>query len=275
MRFRLLSAFIPALLAAAPALEVVKPVIAQSDGGPPDPAGFTHVAGETLFFTCRVANFTKSADEKIHLAYSVEAFDPQGVPLNEIYKNEIADEVTPQDREWQPKIETEIDTPPLVPSGAYKIVVKVEDLIAKTSAELSVPFQVHGHALEPSDTLVVRNFQYFRGEDDVRPLEKAVYHPGDAVWAKFDIIGYKLGDKNSVDVSYVTSLISPEGKVMWTQPDPAVDRDASFYPKRYVTATMGINLLKGTKPGVYTIGVQVKDGIGKQTAEAKFPFTLE
>ncbi len=182
MRFRLLSAFIPALLAAAPALEVVKPDIALSVGGPPDPAGFTHVAGETLFFTCRVANFTKSADEKIHLAYSVEAFDPQGVPLNEIYKNEIADEVTPQDREWQPKIETEIDTPPLVPSGAYKIVVKVEDLIAKTSAELSVPFQVHGHALEPSDTLVVRNFQYFRGEDDVRPLEKAVYHPGDAVF---------------------------------------------------------------------------------------------
>jgi hypothetical protein len=73
----------------------------------------------------------------------------------------------------------------------------------------------------------------------------------------------------------VTSLISPEGKVMWTQPDPAVDRDASFYPKRYVTASMGITLLKGTKPGVYMIGVQVKDGIGKQTAEAKFPFTLE
>jgi hypothetical protein len=275
MRFRLLFAFLPALLAAAPALEVIKPVIAQSDGGPPDPAGFTHVAGETLFFTCRVANFSKSADEKIHLAYSVEAFDPQGVPLNEIYRNEVSDEVTPQDREWQPKIETEIETPPLGPSGAYKIVVKVEDLIAKTSAELSVPFQVHGHAVQPSDTLAVRNFQYFRGEDDVQPLEKAVYHPGDAVWAKFDIVGYKLGDKNSVNVSYVTSLISPEGKVMWTQPDPAVDRDASFYPKRYVTASMGITLLKGTKPGVYMIGVQVKDGIGKQTAEAKFPFTLE
>jgi hypothetical protein len=275
MRFHLLSAFLPALLAAAPALEVVKPVIAQSDGGPPDPSGFVHVAGETLFFTCRIASFSKAADEKIHLAYSVEAFDPQGVPLNEIYKNEVSDEVTPQDREWQPKIETEIPTPPLGPSGAYKIVVKVEDLIAKTSAELSIPFQVRGHAVEPSETLVVRNFQYFRGEDDVQPLEKAAYRPGDSVWAKFDIVGYKLGDKNQVNVSYVTSLISPAGKVMWTQPDPAVDQDASFYPKRYVTASMGISLLKDTKPGVYMIGVQVKDGVGKQTAEAKFPFTLE
>jgi hypothetical protein len=275
MRFRLLSAFLPALLAAAPALEVVRPVISQSDGGPPDPSGFSHVAGETLFFTCHIANFFKSPEQRIHLSYSVEAFDPQGLPLIEIYKNEVSDEVTPQDRDWLPKIETEIATPPLGPSGAYKIVVKVQDLLAKTSAELSVSFQVRGHAIEPSDTLTVRNFQYFRGEDDVQPLANAVYHPGDAVWAKFDIVGYKLGEKNSDDVSYVTSLISPEGKVMWTQPDPAVDRDASFYPKRFVSATMGITLLKNTKPGVYMIGVQVKDALGKQTAEAKFPFTLE
>ncbi len=250
MRFRLLFAFVftlqAALLAAAPALEVIKPVIAQSDGGPPDTPNFVHVAGETLFFTCRVANFAKSPDEKIHLTYSVEAFDPQGVALNEIYKHEVSDEVTPQDREWQPKIETEIATPPLGPTGAYKIVVKVEDLIGKTTAELSVPFQIRGHAVEPSETLAVRNFQYFRGEDDVQPLEKAAYHPGDAVWAKFDIVGYKLGAQNAVDVSYVTSLISPAGKVMWTQPDPAVDKDASFYPKRYVSSSMGINLLKDT-----------------------------
>jgi hypothetical protein len=275
MRFRLWLAFLPALLAAAPALEVVRPIISQSDGGPPDPAGFVHVAGETLFFTCRVANFTKSQEEKIHLAYSVQAFDPAGLPLSEIYKNEISDEVTPQDRDWLPKIETEIDTPPLGPTGDYKILVKVDDLIAKTSAELSIPFKIHGHAIEPSATLVVRNFQFYRGEDDTQPLEKAAYHPGDSVFAKFDIVGYKLGDKNSVDVSYVTSVISPAGKVMWTQPDPAVDKDASFYPKRYVSASMGITLLKDTKPGVYMLGVQVKDAIGNQTTEAKFPFTLE
>ena len=275
MRLGFLSAFLPALLAAAPALEVVKPVISQSDGGPPDPPGFTHVAGETLFFTCRVANFSKSAEQKVHLSYSVEAFDPQGNPLIDAVKNEISDEVTPQDKDWQPKIEIELPTPPLGPSGAYKIVVKAQDLIADGHAELSVPFQIRGHEIEPSDTPVVRNFHFFRGEDDTQPLEKAIYHPGDAVWAKFDIIGYKLGQGNKIDVSYVTSLISPAGKVMWTQPEPAVDHDASFYPKRYVTATMGINLLKNTTPGDYIIAVQVKDGIGNQTSEAKFPFTLQ
>jgi len=275
MRCKWFSALLPSILAAAPALEVFKPVISQSDGGPPDPPAFVHVAGETLFFTCRIANYSKSPDEKIHLAYSVQAFDPQGVPLDEIYKNDISDEVSPQDKEWQPRIATEISTPPLGPSGAYKIVVKVEDLLAKTSAELSAPFQIRGHAVEPSGTLAVRNFQYFKGEDDTQPLAKASYRPGDNVWAKFDVVGYKLGEKNKIDVSYVTTVLSPAGKVLWTQPDPAVDQDASFYPKRYVAASMGISLLKDTKPGVYMIGVQVKDALGKQTAEAKFPFTVE
>ena len=35
---------------AAPALGVVKPAIAQSDGGDALPTAFRHVAGETLFF---------------------------------------------------------------------------------------------------------------------------------------------------------------------------------------------------------------------------------
>src|SRR5262249_18605958 len=150
----------------------------------------------------------------------------------------------------------------LVASGAYKIVVKVEDLIAKTSTEIAAPFAVRGHEVAPSDTLTVRNFRFFRGEDDTQALEKAAYKPGDGVWAKFDITGFKYGDKNKVDVNYVTSVIAPSGKVLWTQPEPAAEQSQSFYPKRYVPASMGINLTPTIRPGEYTINVQVKDAIG-------------
>jgi len=184
-------------------------------------------------------------------------------------------DVTPQDKEWMPKIATEIQIPPLVAAGTYKILIKVEDLIAKTNAELSVPFDVRSKTVEPSDTLVTRNFQFFRGEEDSAPLQKPVYRGGDAVWTKFDIIGFKYGEKNHVDVSYVTSVISPSGKVLWTQPEPAVEQSESFYPKRYVAATMGINLLANTKPGEYTIAVTVTDAVGKQTYETKQTFTVE
>lgn len=278
MRTILLAALLPAWPVwgnAAPALTVVRPVIAESDGGVPLPVTFEHVPGEILFFTCRVTGFTKSADDKIHLTYSVQAFDPKGVPLTELYKNEIRTEVTPQDKEWMPKIETEVQIPPLVASGAYKLVVKAEDVLAKTTSELAVPFEVRGHPLEPSDTLVVRNFKFYRSEEDTRPVEKTAYRGGDAVWARFDITGFKYGDKNQIDVSYSASVISPGGKVLWTQPEPAVERSESFYPKRYVAASFAINLLAKTTPGEYAIQVTVKDAIGNQAFETKQMFTVE
>ena len=256
-------------------LEVVRPIVAQSDGGVPVPAGYEHVAGETLFFSCRVAGYAKTPEEKVHVAYSVEAFDPKGVPLTEIYKNELVEDVTPQDREWMPKIATEIQIPPLVGAGTYKVLIKIEDMVARTKAELSVPFAVRSKAVEPSDTLVARDFQFFRGEEDTQPIEKAVYRGGDSVFARFDVIGFKYGDKNRIDVSYLTSVISPSGKVLWTQPEPAVEQSESFYPKRYVVASMGITLLAKTTPGEYKIAVTITDAVGKQTYETKQSFTVE
>jgi hypothetical protein len=102
-----------------------------------------------------------------------------------------------------------------------------------------------------------------------------VYRPGDAVWAKFDIIGFKYGEKNQIDVSYVTSVYAPSGKLLWTQPEPAVEASESFYPKRYVAASMGITLLPNTKPGDFTIGITVTDKVGKQTYETKQTFAVE
>jgi hypothetical protein len=275
----LLFAFLPAVLitavSAAPALQIVRPIISQMDGGAPEPAGFAHVAGETIWMQCRVAGYTKTENEQVHLKYSVQAFDPKGVALDEIYENELKAEAGPQDKDWQPKIATTIAIPPLAAPGEYKIVVKVEDVVAKTNTELAIPFKVRGHEVEPSDTLIVRNFQFFRDEEGTKPMDKPVYHPGDGVWARFDIIGYKFGPKNKVDVSYVTSVIAPGGKVLWTQPEPAAEQSDSFYPKRYVPAAMGINLTKTIRPGEYTIAVKCTDAEGKQNYEAAFPFTIE
>jgi hypothetical protein len=275
---RLIAIFLlmTALLCASPAaLEVVRVSIATSDGGPPEPASYEYMPGETLYFTCRIAGFTKTPEEKVHVAYSVQAFDPNGVPLTEIYKNDMMTDVTPQDKEWMPKIATEIQLPPLIGGGKYKLVVKAEDVFGKVNTVLDIPFLVRGHAVEASDTLTVRNFHFYRNEDSTEPAEKAAYKAGDSVWARFDIIGFKYGEKNHIDVSYVTMVYSPSGKLLWTQPEPAVDQSESFYPKRYVQASMGINLLKDTKPGEFSIGVKVTDNVSKQSFEEKYKFTIE
>lgn len=265
----------PGLVWAAPALEAVKPVLSQQDGGTPEPPGFQYTQGETIYFSCRVAGFAKTDENGIHIAYSVQAFDPKGLPLDEIYKNELKAELTSNDKEWMPKIATTITVPPLAPSGTYKVIIKLEDRIAKTQGESAATFLVRGQDIEPSEKLVVRNFHFYRSEDETQPMPKAVYKPGDAVWGKFDLTGFKYGAKNKVDVSYVTSVIAPSGKVLWTQPEPATENAESFYPKPFIPAAMGITLQKNIAPGEYTIAVQAKDAIGNQAFEQRYTFVIE
>ena len=276
MRALLLLAVVPAwLMASAPALEIVKPVLAQSDGGDPLPATFAHGAGETMFFSCRIGGFTKSPDEQIHLTYSVQAFDPKGVPVSELFKNEIKEEVGPQDKEWMPKIETEIQLPEILLPGSYRIIIKSEDLLAKTSIDLTVPFEVRARNVAPSSTLVIRNFRWQHTEDEPQPMARPVYHAGDAMWMKFDMTGFKYGENNKIDVSYVASLVLGTGKTIWTQPEPAAEQSEAFYPKPYITGEFGISLNKDFQPGTYTMAVAVKDGVGKQSYEGKFTFTVQ
>src|SRR5579871_3868891 len=86
------AALLPALPGAAPdALSVVQTTLSRSDDGVNEPRGTPHVAGELLFFTCRIANYGRSPEQKVHLLYSVQPFDPKGVPLIDVYKNEITD----------------------------------------------------------------------------------------------------------------------------------------------------------------------------------------
>jgi len=275
MRSILLFAFLPAAMMAAPALGIVKPAIAQSDGGEALPAAFKHIAGETLFFSCNISGFTKSPQDQINLAYSVQAFDPKGVPVAEIYKGAAKDEVGPQDKDWLPKIESQIVLPDILLPGAYKIVVKVDDLLAKTSADLSVPFEVNGRAVNASPTLVTKDFRWYHNEEEERAMSQPIYHPGDNMFMKFDITGYKYGANNKVDVSYVASLLLEDGKSIWTQPEPATEQSEAFYPKPYVEGEFGISLNKDFKPGTYFMAVAVKDAVGKQNYQGKFQFIVQ
>jgi hypothetical protein len=265
-----------ALWCAAVPLAVVKATVSDRDGGAAVPSSFAHDPGETMFFSFQVDGFKVSSGERVHLSYKIDAFDSHGTRLMEPVASEIEESLAPEDKNWKPTVRQEITIPPLADSGAYKIVISVTDILAaNATATKEVPFEVRGRHVDPSDKLAIRNIRFFRGEDDREALAKAAYRPGDAVWARFDIIGYKYGDGNAIDVGYDVAVLSPSGKVLYTQPQAGADRSQSFYPKRYVPAIFSLATKRDTRPGEYTILVTAHDGVGSQTSEARQSFTIE
>lgn len=274
---RVLSALLAcSALYAAPVLRLVQTAVSDVDGGAPNPVTFEYRPGQVVYFTCRVSGYTQDKDQQVRLAYTVQAFDAHGVPVAEIAKDSLNAEVAPQDKEWLPKVETAITLPSLLFSGQYKIVAKVEDLVAKTSTDLTVPFTVRGvDEVQPSEALAIQAFRFLRNENDSHPIERAAYRPGDHLWAKFAIVGFHSGPGNKVDVSTVTSVLGPDGKTLWSQPQPPGEDEESFYPKPYIQVEMGLEIQPMIKPGHYQLVVQAKDGIGNQSCEIKQTFTIE
>src|ERR1039458_6306754 len=205
------------LLAATAPLAVVRPMVSDRDGGAAVPSSSVHAPGETMFFSFQVDGYAASSTDRVHLSYKIDAFDAHGVRLMEPAAAEIEETLAPEDKNWKPTVRQEILIPPLADSGTYKIAISVTDLIANATATKEVPFEVRGRRVDPSDTLVIRNIRFLRGEDDREALSKAAYRRGDAVWARFDMIGFKYGDGNAIDVSYDVAVLSPSGKVIYTQ----------------------------------------------------------
>jgi hypothetical protein len=259
---------------AADSLSIVNASIRQMEDGAPLPTGFVYSPGEILFFSFQVSGY-KAADEKVHLSYQVNVLDPAGVPLMEPIKGVVDAALAPEDKEWKPKVHPEILLPPLAGSGSYKIVAEVVDDVAKTEARKELTFTVRGHDVEPSPTLVVRNFRFYRTEDEPEPLRNAVYKAGDAIWARFDIIGYKFGEGNQVEVSYSIAVLNAEDKLLFSQEQAAVEQGGSYYPKRYVPGQMSLTTQSNMRPGDYFIIVKVEDRVGGQKYEAREKFRIE
>lgn len=261
--------------AGAGPLEIFGTAISQEEGGAPLPTGFTHVPGETLFFSFRVQGYQASPDQKMRLHYRLDVFDPQGVRVVETVKAVLEAELAPQDKDWKPKVRAEISLPSLAPSGTYKIAVEVTDELARSKAAKEVAFEVRGREVAPSNSLVIRNFHFYRSEYATEPLAKAAYRPGDTLWARFDITGYKFGPENKLDVGYGIAVLNAAGKQLWSQAEAAVERSQSFYPKHYVPGSMSLNLQPSIRPGEYAIVVMVKDAIGEQSYQTRQTFTVE
>ncbi len=263
-----------AFLAGAKPLSIVTPTLHQYEDGPQIGAAAGFNTGETVFLKFRVAGYQVSPDAKVDLVCRMEALDPDGIPIAEPARQEVKATLAAEDKDWLPVVRQSFLIPPLALSGAYRIAVTVEDKLASREAKTTIEFPVRGRKVEPSETITARNFRFFRSEEESAQLVTPVYRRGESVWVRFDIVGYKLGEKNRMDVSYGVSVIGPAGNTMYSQPDAATEQGESFYPKKYLPGAFSLNLDNKVRPGTYAIVLSLRDEVGNQMVESKHEFTV-
>jgi hypothetical protein len=268
-------------IAADKPLAIVHPVFARSEDGPPEASDENFVPGETIYFSCQVEGYRKVdkpddyGKQNVSLKYQIEVRDKNGALLKPIKEDKVETTVTQEDKNWMPKFRETIVVPPLADTGEYVVLVKLSDELAKTTHEQRAVFHIKGRDVAPSDTLTVRNFRFLRNEDDERPLVVAAYRPGDAVWARFDMTGYKFGEKNQVDIEYGLTVLREDGSVAYSEPQAANQKIQTFYPQRYQPGELNLNLAKDQLLGKYTIVLAVHDNLGQQMYETRETFSVE
>jgi hypothetical protein len=278
MRFAVpIAAFIiTSALHAQTALKAVRPIVSQSEDGPALEGGDAFLSGEQVFFSFQTENYKTGATGKVQLTGHVQAFDPRGTPIAPLDEVLIGTTMSQEDKNWKPKLRSQVQLPSIAPAGNYRIKFDVTDLQTKQTASGEVTFPVRGQAVEPAAELTVRGLGFYRTQEEETPLRVAAYRPGDIMWVKFDITGFKHGEQNSIDVSYDVSVLRRDGTALFSQEAAAVERSQAFYPQPWVPGEFNLSLQSTMSTGPYTLVITAHDGIaGGQKAAAKAEFRVE
>ena len=258
-------------------LAVVQPLAAQFDGGPATPAGFAFASGESIFLSFDIAGFKPEGDEdlKLNISWECQAFDAAGLAMTAAQKGDVKVDLAPEDKKWRPRVRAELVLPQAMASGAAAIRISAVDHVGGGKAALLVPFRTRGLDLMGVDKLQALRFRFLRTEQANTALAVAAYAPGDTVWGRFEIAGYKLGEENTYQVSYGLEVFRANGQSLYRQEEGANEKGKSFYPRRYVTGTLSLQLTKDLAPGEYSILLRIRDGVGNRESESKHSFRVE
>ncbi|MCS7315472.1 MAG: hypothetical protein RMI94_09495 [Bryobacterales bacterium] len=270
---RLLLFWLPFSCLAAPPLSVTALTLHQYEGGPPLGPAFRFGRGESVFVRYRVVGFARSKDQRVHLECMLEALDERGLRLVPAQRQTVETELAPQDKDWAPVVRHEFVIPPLLDPGTYRIVVAVEDKLSGAKARAETSFLVRGPTVEPSPVLVARNFRFLKGEEGPAVEGAPVFLRGETLWARFEITGYRIGEDNRIEVEYGLSVLGATGKEIYSEPVAAAERSNPFYPHRYLPGILSLDLKKA-EPGDYTLVLRIRDLVGNQQYEERYPFQV-
>ena len=268
------------VFAAESSLAIVGASVQQSEDSPPVPSDYRFLPGDYLYFTFQISGFAIRSEKRgelrrISLEYEATPEDANGVALTPPSSGVIETEITDQDKNWTPKRRTSFLIPSFIAAGEFRVHVRVKDRTANTETSLDTPFRVGGLEVRPTASLTVQNFVFFRGEEDREPLKLPAYSPGDTVYVRFDMTGFKTGAQNQYHLSYGVTVLRPDGKTFIDEAKAAELLSDSFYPAQYVPGVLNLRTSPGAPHGEYLIVLTVQDVLAGSSSQVKKAFSIE
>lgn len=266
-------------LCPAASLSIHNAILSDLDGGPAVSSHQNFLTGETIYFSFQVTGFTKKTDEDernhVELEYRVTLKDKAGLLLDKPVQGKINEELTPQDKEWLPKVQRGFQLPDTLVTADYHLDIEVRDLTAKTTATHQIKVPVRGGRKQPAKELVADEVRFFRDEDGKIPAVGAKYRPGAALHVQFQIAGFSSKENNEYEVSYGVKILRADGTVAFQQPDAAKEQDRTFYPRAYLHGAFHLTMDNNVAAGTYKLVIEMRDDLSGKKHVSEFPFHIE
>lgn len=261
-------------------LRIVSAGVETSEDAPFVSASYQFLPGDYVYCQFQMAGYAVRKKEdsevrKISLQYEIVPQDSNGVALTTGTNGAVEEELGAEDKNWTPKRRASFLLPSFIAAGSFHLHVVVKDLIGKVAAERDVPFRIGGTVVAPASTLTIQDFQFTRKEDDSEALDVPAYAPGDTVYARFMMTGFRLGPGNEYHLSYGLTVTRPDGKAYLNEPNAAQLSDKSFYPITFVPSNISVTTARNAARGQYVVLLTVRDLQGSQTYQFKRAFTIE
>ena len=280
-------AFAASALACGADLAIQRLALHEYEDGPLIAPGYEYLPGETVWLSARLSGFQREQLDKdagldhVRLSWQLRASDPGGTLIAPPLRGTIDETLQPEDKAWVPKFVVSFLVPQFAVRGTYRIPVTVRDDLAKTEVSGQLEFRVRGEDAPAAGTaLGIRNFRFMAKEDDRFPLRPAVYKQGAALFARFDIIGYKFEGNNHYAVEDGLSILGPPNaggvaKPLFVQESAAAESAESFYPQLWIPGGFGLNLDKDVPMGEHTLVLTLRDKLGGTTQEFRETFSVQ
>ena len=244
-------------------LQIVKADILDSEGGYSIPTDSVFFPGETVYLRFEVDGYTRGDYDRVKLSWRIDSFGPSGDPLVMAEVGSVQNELAPQDKDWRPIIRHAPRIPDYAEAGGYQVTLEVIDELNSTKATKHLVIQVRGQLVPKGKGLTVRSFVFSKVETGA-PLPEAVLAPGDTLWGRFYITGFRTDPDNSFDVHAELELRDGAGELLFTF-DPQGEQGSPYYPRRWLPGSFQLDLDNDIRPGSYSIVLLLLDKLGNQS----------